>query len=310
MEKEILEPNSSNPGNTEKGLENTDQKTKNPEKPKKQGKQALYWCFTWNNYEKEKIETIVQILKHECHWYVFQEEIGENGTPHLQGTMYLKNRQRLTSLKKWSKQIHWEITGAVSASIAYCTKKETRAGLIYSHGIDIPEEIIVHKPYGWQLLVMDIISKKPDERTIHWFYEPIGSVGKTTLCKYLCVEHGAVMLTGKSNDMFHQLSKMKNIKLVLVDIPRCAQEYINYGAIEQIKNGLIFSGKYEGAQLIFNCPHVICFANEPPTITKMSMDRWRIYNINHCVDLDGNVIPNNIALLHNLEEQIERFNRV
>lgn len=297
MEEEILETKSSGGGNTEKP-------------PGKQGNQYLYWAFTLNNYTKEILEILVQILKHECVWYVFQEEIGECGTPHLQGTLYLKRKQRMTELKSWNNKVHWERTKKVSASIAYCTKAETRAGEIYSYGIDIPEEVKVDLPYGWQLLVMDIISQKPDDRTIHWFYEPVGGIGKTTLCKYLCVKHKAIMLTGKSNDMFHQLSKMKNIKLVLVDIPRCAQEYINYGAIEQIKNGLIFSGKYEGSQLIFNCPHVICFANEPPTITKMSMDRWRIYNINHCVDQDGNVIPNNMALLHNLEESIERRSRV
>lgn len=68
-------------------------------------------------------------------------------------------------------------------------------------------------------------------------------------------------------------------KLIVVDCPRSQQDYINYGAIEQIKNGLIFSGKYEGTQLVFNSPHVIVFANEPPDYSKMSMDRWNVVQI-------------------------------
>jgi len=253
--------------------------TKTPSK--KQETQCKYWCFTYNNYEIEQIEQIEQVFKHESLWYIFQEELGENNTPHLQGTICLKIKQRLTQLKKLNAKIHWEQTKCVKSSVIYCSKKETRNGKIYTYGIDIPDEVETEKPYGWQLEVMDIIKTKPDKRTIHWFYEPNGGVGKTTLCKFLCVEHKAIMLTGKSNDMYHQLSKMKEIKLVIVDIPRSSQDYINYGAIEQIKNGLIFSGKYEGKQLIFNCPHVICFANEAPNTEKMSLDRWNIRKIEH-----------------------------
>lgn len=246
----------------------------------RQQAQYNYWFFTFNNYKVEQIEQIEQIFQHECKWYIFQEETGTEGTPHLQGTICLKIRQRLTQLKHIEPTIHWEPTKSVKASIEYCTKYESRTGRIYSFGIDIPEEIEVEKPYGWQLDVMDIIKEKPDDRTIHWFWDPIGCKGKTKLCKYLVVKHDALMLTGKSSDMYHMLVKNPNKrKIILVDIPRSTQDYINYGAIEQIKNGLVFSGKYETCQLVFNCPHVICFSNELPDISKMSHDRWKIHEI-------------------------------
>lgn len=246
----------------------------------KQGSQHSYWCFTLNNYEVEQIERIEQVLKHECKWYVFQAEVGEEGTPHLQGTICLKLRQRLTQLKAIDPKIHWEPTKSVKASVAYCTKQETCAGERWVHGIELPEELDVEEPRGWQLDVMNIIKNKPDKRTIHWFWEPNGNVGKTTLCKYLVIKHQALMLTGKSNDMYNMISKFPNKrKLIIVDCPRSSQDYINYGAIEQIKNGLIFSGKYEGAQVVFNCPHVIVFANQPPNEEQMSGDRWNIVEI-------------------------------
>lgn len=240
--------------------------------------QYLYWSFTFNNYVLEQIEQIERIFQHECDWYIFQEEIGEETkTPHLQGTLKLKNRQRLTQIKHWCIQIHWQPTKCVKASMAYCLKQKTRAGRQWVYGIEIPEEIKVAEPRGWQLEVMDIITQEPDDRTIHWFWEPDGNVGKTTLCKYLVVKHNALVLTGKANDMYHMIAKFPNKrKLILVDVPRTSLDYVNYAAIENIKNGLICSGKYEGAQLVFNCPHVIVFANEPPDVDKMSKDRWHI----------------------------------
>lgn len=246
----------------------------------KQGTQYNYWFFTLNNYKIEQIEQIEQILRHECKWYIFQEETGKEGTQHLQGTICLKIKQRLTQLKHIEPTIHWEPTKSVKASIEYCTKYETKTGKTYVYGIDIPEKIEVDEPYGWQLEVMNIIKNKPDKRTVYWFYDKLGGVGKSELCKYLVLKHNALMLTGKSNDMFYMLNKHPNKRtLILVDIPRSTQDFINYGAIEQIKNGLVFSGKYEATQLVFNCPHLICFSNEFPNILKMSQDRWKIYEI-------------------------------
>lgn len=249
--------------------------------PPPRSQQHLYWCFTWNNFED--VEQMERVFKHECDWFVFQEEKGEKGTPHIQGTLKLKKRQRLTELKKINNKIHWEATKCVSKSIAYCSKSETRAGKQWIHNIDIPETLDIEQPYGWQLEIMKIINEKPDKRTIHWFWEPNGNVGKTTLCKYLVVKHNAIILSGKATDMFHALSKAKKKELIIIDIPRVANDYINYGAIEAIKNGLIFSGKYEGCQLVFNCPHVIIFSNQKPDITAMSKDRWNIVDIRQFV---------------------------
>lgn len=246
----------------------------------KQPLQYTYWCFTLNNHTAEQIDHLEQVFKHECKWYVFQEEVGAAGTPHLQGTLCLKTRQRLTQLKSIDPHIHWEPTKSVNKSIVYCTKLETATGRFFSHGIDIPKPIWVCEPTGWQLDVMEIINKPPDSRTVHWFWEPDGGKGKTALAKYLVFKHKALMLTGKSNDMYHMISKFPDRRsLFVVDCPRSQQDYINYGAIEQIKNGLIFSGKYDGCQLVFNHPHIIVFANTPPDYDKMSADRWNVVRI-------------------------------
>jgi len=243
----------------------------------KQGFQHTYWFFTLNNYKKDQIEQLEQVFQHECKWYIFQEETGSEGTPHLQGTVCLIKKQRLTELKKIDSSIHWEPTKCVKASIEYCTKYESRSGQIYSYGITLPERVEIEEPYGWQLDVMNIIKGKPDVRKIHWFWEPTGNVGKSTLCKYLVVKHNALMITGRSLDMFNMLVKYPDRrKIIICDVPRSSLGYVNYGALEQIKNGLVFSGKYEGALLWYNKPHVIVFANEAPMIDEMSKDKWDI----------------------------------
>jgi hypothetical protein len=249
--------------------------------PRKQGPQANYWCFTYNNYDPDAIGTLEQVFKHECRWYVFQEEVGECGTPHLQGTLCLKVKQRLTQLKCIDTKISWRITKSCSKSLTYCVKAETATGNIYAFGIEIPKKPRLHEPRGWQLEVMEIIKEEADERTVHWFWEPDGGCGKSGLAKYLDAKHNALCLTGKSGDMFHMISKCPDRRtIILIDCPRRNQEYINYGAIEMIKNGHIFSGKYEGARLLFDNPHVICFANCEPDYSALSADRWHVVRIN------------------------------
>lgn len=238
-----------------------------------------YWCFTWNNYEIDQIDQIDQIFKHECDWYVFQEEIGENGTPHLQGTLKLKVRQRLSAIKKWCKQIHWEPTKYVSASVAYCTKEASRSGKQWIHGIKLPEPVEVEEPYGWQLDVIQLIKQRPDKRSIYWYWEPDGCVGKSELCKWLVIKQNALICGGKGNDIYHHVVKAKHRKIIVVDVPRTQLDYINYCAIENVKNGCVFSGKYESTQLVFNRPHLIVFANREPDYTAMSADRWIVKDI-------------------------------
>lgn len=248
--------------------------------PVKRETQHKYWCFTYNNPEGA-VERLEQILKTEVTWYVFQEETGDSGTPHYQGTLCLQQRQRRSQLSKLEPAIHWEPTRSVKASIAYCSKEESRTGAIFSYGIDLPEvreQITCVEPRGWQLDVLALLDQPPQPRTIHWFWEPTGGVGKSELTKWLVVKKACQVVSGKSADIFHALSKVKpsKIQTVIVDIPRVAQDFVNYGAIEAVKNGLLFSGKYDSTTVVFNVPRVICFANTEPDRSKMSADRWDI----------------------------------
>lgn len=251
-------------------------------RPRNRTLQHSYWCFTLNNWTVEQRERLEHTLSHECDWWVFQEEEGETGTPHLQGTLKLKQRQRITQLKCWDNKIHWEATRCIKSSVAYCTKAESRVGAVYHHGIKgIPEQVQVQEPYGWQASVVERLEEAPHPRRIMWYWEPTGNVGKSTLCKWLVVKKNAIIVSGKSADIAHSLSKQERraIRIVIIDCPRVAHDFINYAIIEQVKNGLLFSGKYDSQQVVFNTPHVIVFANQEPDYHKMSADRWDVRQI-------------------------------
>lgn len=88
---------------------------------------AKYWCFTYNNYESDtSFESTVQ----DCHnrgdiiYAIFGREVGESGTPHLQGYIQFSKRMRLTQLRKlFGKRLHWERSrGTPDEATAYCKK--------------------------------------------------------------------------------------------------------------------------------------------------------------------------------------------
>lgn len=78
-------------------------------------------CFTLNNYteeDKEKLRTWELIG-----YLIMGYEVGECGTPHIQGYIEFKTTVRFTALKKFNERIHWEARkGKQEQAIDYCKK--------------------------------------------------------------------------------------------------------------------------------------------------------------------------------------------
>ena len=99
-----------------------------------------------------------------------------------------------------------------------------------------------------------------------------GAAGKSRLSEYLIRNHGAVVLSGKSADMLHGYD---NQAIVIIDCPREAVEYFNYGCVETIKDGVYFTGKYTSRMVVRDKPcHVLVFTNVDLDMTKWSADRY------------------------------------
>lgn len=236
------------------------------------------WCFTWNNYPEDAFVQIVQVCKG-FEW-IAGKEVGENGTPHLQGYIESSSRFRPFSLGL-PKTIHWEkCKGNRIQNLEYCAKQGDYQGTLKP-----PRPLkLINPDRPWQVDLLKILDEEPDDRTIHWWWESVGNVGKSAMTKYLCAKRGALQVGGKACDMKFMIAKHNEVKgffpeIVIFDIPRENLDYLSYNGMEQIKNGCFASTKYESGMVVMNSPHVIVFANSEPDKSKVSLDRWRIRQI-------------------------------
>lgn len=275
MSKEI-DPDRSETGNTQISVSDIKNKIKQPPMRKNH-------FFTYNNYDLKEIDPIVATLKKFAYKGKIQTEIGENGTPHLQGMIWCKDKCRDTEFKL-SKKIHWEALKDFENKSDYCAKDETHDG-VFRTSWGFPKPInIIKNLYPWQQEIENIILSEPDDRKIYWFWESIGNVGKSAFVKYCVMKHGVIFCQGgKESDLMNLIfnSDMDKSNCVIFDLPRAHKGNISYSSLENIKNGLVCNTKYETGFKAFNSPHVIIFANYPPSdADKMSSDRWIIKCLN------------------------------
>lgn len=245
----------------------------------KQISPAIRWCFTLNNYTTMDCSSIVLKIQRCCRFGIVGKEIGESGTPHLQG--YVEFEKKVRPISAFAiKQIHWEkAKGNRQVNVNYCSKENE---ILIKHGFPDPIRII-EVLYAWQSKVEDLALSPPDDRKIYWYWEEKGNVGKSAFVKYMIVKHGALYCCGgKYSDIMNLVfnQDMDKCKCILFDIPRANKGNISYASLESIKNGLVCNTKYETGVKVFNSPHVIVFANFPPEDQdQLSEDRWVINNI-------------------------------
>ncbi len=108
-----------------KGAKNEKGGDGNIKSPPRRASQLYQWFFTLNNFTKSDILHLKMRFNKMCKWWIFEEEVGKKGTPHLQGNISLIKKLRFTSIVKWDKRITWEPTRNVEAAIEYC-QKETK----------------------------------------------------------------------------------------------------------------------------------------------------------------------------------------
>lgn len=73
-----------------------------------------------NNFTEEEYEALV---KYEAKYHVIGKEVGESGTPHLQGFLISAKALRLSAMKKLNGRAHWEAARGTSEQAAdYCKK--------------------------------------------------------------------------------------------------------------------------------------------------------------------------------------------
>lgn len=248
------------------------------------------FVLTVNNYTDDEVAHLYQLLDLKKWKFIVGKEVGAEGTPHLQCYVESKNQVRFSQLKQMFPRAHIEkARGNAKANFEYCSKEGN-----FTTNMNVKEfdynRYLLQKKYSnvkwkkWQKDVLSIIDKKPDDRTVYWYIDETGNAGKTFLTKYLMLSRkDTTIIAGKATDAFHGIINFfeetkERPRVVIFDIPRCV-DHISFQAIEKVKDGMFFSGKYESKAFVMEEPHVFVFSNQRPDTTKLSADRWKIETI-------------------------------
>lgn len=251
------------------------------------------WFLTFNNWDQQGLDKIVG--QNNIVFYRIQEEIGENGTPHLQGVIGYKVPRTFSKMKLIDNRIHWEVCKNIYAAINYCKKGLTSTGKNWSMGIDdimkkkgkitVLSPLEGKKLYPWQEDIECMLATPADDRSIYWIWENTGNTGKTAFIKHYCINtENCLVVGGSCKDAYHLLNKMVNDEgkepnVIFWNLCRSDYDILSYKAVEGIKDGIFCSPKYDSTMVMFNPCHVVIFCNLPPKLDKLSKDRWKIYKI-------------------------------
>ena len=238
-----------------------------PSRAKKQISPAKRWCFVLNNYTEEEISSIVPRLRQYCNTYIVGKEVGASGTPHLQGYLEFKTKKRPMSVFSFTNRINWQSAkGNKAQNYEYCSKD---GDVLCSEGFPkAPTTLRREQLYAWQEELVKIfeIPCAWDCRKIYWRYGDV-NIGKTQFAKYLCANHGAVVIGGQHR---HILAQVQNqpapIYIVLLSY---GDDKVSLRALEQIKDGLFCTafGCDNNKMEIRDAPHLLVIGNEPPDET-------------------------------------------
>lgn len=287
---------------------------------------AKNWVFTLNNYDGDALLSYSEhYSRGGVKYIIYGREVGDSGTPHLQGFISFEARRSLQQVKEFlGGNPHVEVCRNTPASINYCKKdgdfeeygeliingrrseldafkasvkegvvdmkalREIHSNVCARYPRFVLEYVKDHEPLkgvedhelrDWQAEAAKILEGEPDDRTVNFVVDHSGNSGKTWFAHWYCSKHpdAQVIVPGKKQDMAYCLDP--TMRVYFVDAPRSKQgEYIQYDFLEEIKNGFVFSPKYESTVKRIQRCHLFVMMNEQPDMHKLSEDRYNIIN--------------------------------
>ena len=154
------------------------------------------------------------------------------------------------------------------------------------HQIDL--ETAVLKP--WQAELMKHIDN-PSDREVFWIVGEACGEGKTWFQKYVQsllgrkrVVAGGINIQCNSPSISYALSKrpLATTDIFLFNIGKAQnrETNVNYSFIEDLKDGNVFSSKYDSKELMIKVPNVVMvFSNTYPSKCELAPNRWKIFSI-------------------------------
>lgn len=245
------------------------------------------WIFTWNNYPLDCLAQLALAFESFDKWGFGYEIAPDTGTPHLQGYVEFYKKSRPIERIKIP-EIHWEkCKGNQLDNLIYITKDGDYhlVGFKWRPPRKLTYPFGSKGPYLWQMCIMHTAKITcTNDRQINWIWCKKGNSGKTSLCRWLVRNTNCILLSGKAHDIKYgvttALEKFNNqLDVVIFHFPRSKEDYVSYDAIESVKDGLFYSGKYDAGMADYDSPHVYVFANFPPKLEQLSKDKWNVIQL-------------------------------
>lgn len=155
------------------------------------------YCFTHNNYPDTSLEDSI-----DCKYIIYGKEIGDSGTPHLQGFISFKSQRALSGVIKALPGCHVEVAASPDSAITYCKKDgdftergswasqaqkgekekkrwaDARQAAVQGNFDEVPDDIFVTHYGNIKRIRMDAVmqEKREDtEDTMLWYYGASGT---------------------------------------------------------------------------------------------------------------------------------------
>lgn len=133
----------------------------------------------------------------------------------------------------------------------------------------------------WQQQLSDRLEADPSERSIMFYVDTEGNKGKSWFQQWFLTKYPEkcqVLGHGKRDDLTLQIDESKSV--FFFNIGWGQMEHFQYTVLEQLKDRMVFSPKYQSrTKILRQQPHVVVFSNEPPDLSKLAADRFDITNL-------------------------------
>lgn len=274
------------------------------------------WCITINNWTQADKFGLDMILK-KCNYGIYGEEVGKQGTPHLQGYIHLANPLSLQVLKKSIPRGHFIVAnGSDEENRTYCSKdgvniKEvgqisvgqgTRtdikliASLIKNQEITLQElmfeypDMYVRYSRSFEKMFNAVMKPRDTPPQVFWRYGLAGT-GKS---RYVYDTYGLQNVYPKDGTPWWDGYNQQQV--ILIDD---FDNNIPYRTLLRILDRYVYQGQVKGSYVQINSPFIYITSEHPPDYYWRGNEFSQVYRRLTSV-LE---IKNNIEIVYNAPQE-------